>query len=853
MSMTVRRLGTTSHQLLLFLFVWIALCGSSPVAGQMADGAVAAKRGSGDYARAERFLSWNANKLVYNHPVTPNWIEQSDRFWYRKRVPAGHEFVYVDPDLNVQRPAFDHEKLSAALSTLSGRAYEPYRLPFRSIELLDWQPGDEQPGVEVPSVRFWETLKPAERDGGSNDEESTSGESTDEETESQEATAEDSGDTKAEAEVPQRRFTCRLDTYECVGPEDIEKKTDDLVESPDKQWYAFERDENLWLRNVASGDERQLTEDGEEDYGYGVIGEGCCSEISSRRSSAKRKPPIYWSPDSRKIATLRLDERQVEELHLLEAKVGRPVLHSYRYALPGDEHIPTYKVHVFDLDSGRSVEVESPPIELHWPGEEDLRFSEDSSWLYFMRMHRGYQQADLYRAQVSSGESRIVLSETSRTFIENNMTFADKADWRVTKDGTRVVWRSERDGWGHFYLFDATTGELLNRVTRGAYTTGPIHHLAAAEGNRPEWLYFSAYGLDGADVPYQEQFYRVRLDGSGLTRLSEEDGAHTIAAPRSGRYFVDSYSDRAKPPVTVLRKSDGTVVRTLEMVDASALFAAGWKPPETFRVKARDGVTDIWGQLYRPSFYDREQHSEMSFPVVDYIYPGPQIGSVRTWGFTVNPSGQAQALAELGFIVVQIDALGTPFRSKAFHDAWYGDMADNGLLDHIHAIKQLAARYHEIDLERVGIYGHSGGGFSSTGAILRHPEFFDVAVSGAGNHDQRSYSFGWGEKYQGLLEKKGSGDNYESQANHLLADQLEGKLLLTYGTLDDNVHPNATELLIEALIENNKDFDLLVLPKRNHGYASEPYLLRRTWDYFVRHLRGEAPPREYEIAPRPDE
>ena len=269
---------------------------------------------------------------------------------------------------------------------------------------------------------------------------------------------------------------------------------------------------------------------------------------------------------------------------------------------------------------------------------------------------------------------------------------------------------------------------------------------------------------------------------------------------------------------------DGRALATLEEADISELVAAGWVAPKPFSVKARDGKTDIHGFLYAPPNLDPEG----SYPIVDYIYPGPQIGPVRTRGFTASPAGGVQALAQLGFFVVHFDATGTPFRSKAFHDVWFGDMADNGLIDHVQVIKQLAARHPQIDLERVGIYGHSGGGFSSTGAILRFPDFFKVAVSSAGNHDQRSYFFAWGEKYQGFLEKADDGtDNYQSQANHLLAANLKGKLLLTYGTLDDNVHPNGTLLLIDELIKHNKDFDMLALPNRNHRYANEPYAIRQ--------------------------
>ena len=339
--------------------------------------------------------------------------------------------------------------------------------------------------------------------------------------------------------------------------------------------------------------------------------------------------------------------------------------------------------------------------------------------------------------------------------------------------------------------------------------------------------------------------YRVGFDGTGLRLLTPENADHDIRVSPSGTYFIDTYSRRDTIPVTVVRNVDGRVVQTLEEGDITRLLEAGWRWPVSFNVKARDGVTDLYGLLFFPSDFD----PGATYPVIDYVYPGPQVGPIGFRGFTVSAArGNAHALAELGFIVFSIDAMGTPLRSKAFHDTYYGNMGDNGIPDHIVALRQLARRYPQIDLDRVGIFGHSGGGFASTDAILRYPDFFKVAVSSAGNHDNRSYDYTWGEKYQGLVKKDDDGtDSFDSQANQNLAENLKGKLLLMYGTLDDNVHPNATLLVIDELIKHNKDFDLIVMPNRNHGYANEPYVVRRTWDYFVKHLRGEEPPREFKL------
>jgi dipeptidyl aminopeptidase/acylaminoacyl peptidase len=359
------------------------------------------------------------------------------------------------------------------------------------------------------------------------------------------------------------------------------------------------------------------------------------------------------------------------------------------------------------------------------------------------------------------------------------------------------------------------------------------------------WVWFTGAGREADLDPYFRQLYRVKLDGTGLQRLTPENADHEITMAPSGRVIVDTWSRPDQKPTAVLRAPDGSVRMTVQESDISRYLEVAGNLPMPFTVKARDGVTDLEGLLHRPSYFD----STAAYPAIVYIYPGPQVGSIGSRQFTVSPRGDARALAELGFIVMQLDAMGTPGRSKAFHDAYYGDMGDNGIPDQITALKQLAGRYRWIDLDHVGIYGHSGGGFSSTDALLRYPDFFDVAVSSAGNHDNRSYDYTWGEKYQGLLVKDAAkgGDTFDSQANQRLAANLQGKLLLMYGTLDDNVHPNSTLLVIDALIRANKNFDLLVLPNRNHGFASEPYVLRRTWDYFLENLRGERPPDGFAI------
>jgi dipeptidyl aminopeptidase/acylaminoacyl peptidase len=362
-------------------------------------------------------------------------------------------------------------------------------------------------------------------------------------------------------------------------------------------------------------------------------------------------------------------------------------------------------------------------------------------------------------------------------------------------------------------------------------------------------VWFTARGRDPGD-PYERRLYSIGFDGSQLTPLTPEAADHRVTFSPDGRFFVDTYSRVDEPPVTVLRAQDGRLVSTLETADVSALERIGWEPGEPFTVKARDGITDLYGVMWKPTDFDPSR----KYPVIDHIYPGPQIIATPKRFFPTNETtpvystvGQVQALADLGFIVINVDAMGTPYRSKAFLDTWHGDMADNGIPDHVAAIKQLAARHAFIDIDRVGIFGHSGGGFASTDAILRYPDFFKVAVSTSGNHDNRSYMYHWGEKYHGLLirDTVTGSDNYESQANHLAAGNLKGRLFLMHGDLDDNVLPSSTLRLADALIRANRTFDLLILPDRDHGIVDDPYVVRRTWDFFVEHLMGALPPRDH--------
>lgn len=705
----------------------------------------------------------------------------------------------VDAATGTKRPVFDQVRLAASLSEAADTTFEPWRLPFRDFAL---SPDGRSVRVGVGKKRFW---------------------------------------------------SCDLATYRCAGPDTVPNEKPSEVKSPDGRWVAFERGGNLFLRTSTGGQEVQLTTDGSADFGYGLANVGCCQQVTNVRNKTELRPYVLWSPDSRKVATHKWDQRGVRLMALLETKNPGPILYQYRYALPGDSVIPKFDLYVFDVGSRQGVRVDVPPQEAVntsccWLSSDtvwkDIRWSSGSDQLFFTYGTRGYHELTLYTADARSGNARPVLKESGPTFVETNQNSGGIPNWRPIAGGRDVVWWSERDGWGHLYLVDAATGAIKNRITSGDWMVSDL--LWIDETLR--YAYFTARGREAGRDPYFRFLYRAKLDGTAVELLTPENGDHAISMSPSGKYVVDVVSRPDTIPVSLIRLPTGAIVKELQRADPARLLAAGFTMPEPFMVKARDGSTDLMGLLFKPSNFDPKK----SYPIIDYIYPGPQVGSIGGRQFTVGSGGNARALSELGFFVMQVDAMGTPGRSKAFHDAYYANMTDNGIPDQITAIKQLAARYPQIDLDRVGIYGHSGGGFSSTDAILSYPDFFKVAVSAAGNHDNRSYDYTWGEKYQGLLKKlSDSTDSFDSQSNWRKASNLRGKLLLAYGTLDDNVHPNASQLLIDELIKANKDFDMFVMPNRNHGYANDPYMIRRTWDYFVKHLLDRDPPEGYQIKAPP--
>ena len=742
-----------------------------------------------DYARAERFLGYNTQALVDHSPSQPNWLA-GDRFWYRVMTAQGSEFVLVDPARKIRTVAFDHAKLAAALSAASGKPYEANKLPFRSITFSP----DAKAVAFAASGKSWKY------------------------------------------NVVSGKINPETDAPTAASP-----NADNEIESPDGRLAAFIKEDNLWVRDTKTNQTTQLTTDGAKDYGYATDNAGW---------THSDKPVLSWSPDSRKIATFRQDQRNVGNMYMVTTNVGHPTLKSWKYPLPGDKDIATIERVIIEVSTPKVVRFQMAPDphrgslsdDISSSGTfDDVDWSADGSQLAFVSTSRDHKEEKMRVADAATGAVRDVFTETVATQYESGQ---GAINWRYLPKSKEIIWYSERDNWGHLYLYDAGTGKVKNQITKGDFVVTKL--LRVDEAKRQ--LYFLADGREPGN-PYFTHFYRIGLDGKNLTLLTPEAGNHQVMLAPSGRYFVDTYSQPDQPGATVLRGIDGKLIRPLEKTDISRLLATGWKAPTPITVKAADGQTDLYGLMFNPTSLDPSR----KYPIINYIYPGPQGGGVGSWSF-VSARNDHQALAELGFVVVVIEGSCNPLRSKSYHDGCYGNMAENTLSDQVSGMKQLAQKYAYIDLDRAGIWGHSGGGYATAAAMFRYPDFFKVGISESGNHENRNYEDDWAERYLGLLKTNADGTtSYDNQANAVSAKNLKGKLLLAHGLMDDNVPSSNTMLVVEALTKANKSYDLVVFPNAAHGYgAYSPYMTRRRWDYFVQHLAGAEAPRDYQMQPRPD-
>ncbi len=811
-----------------------------------------------DYERASGFRRLTDNK-VFRDRVRPNWLEEGAAFWYRvQTAPDRHEFVLVDAEKGERRPAFDHARLAEALRNEGVADALPDRLPIdwlridRRQERISFRCDDQRWICGLRDYRLMEDereppprpgLPPSprvrsRRDSG-DDTEITFVNKTPGSVEVFWVTADgDRVSYGALAPGARRRqhsyaghvwlvvdqrgeelvmFLCEEEPLiaEITGavegrpPRPAAARRPGLrnpppsAESPDGRWQAFTRDGNLYLRSADGGGEFPLGGERESNQFY--------------------QQRFFWSPDSSRLVAIRTTEGDVRRVFFVESSPRdqvQPRLQSYLYLKPGDR-IPVDTPVLFDVGRRKQIPISDDLLPNPWSITR-IAWDGDSSRFTFLYNQRGHQALRVI-AVSADGMARAIVDERSQTFID----YVGKQFYYTLAETEEIIWMSERDGWNHLYLYDGRTGEVKNQVTRGPWVVRDVD--LVDEENRQ--IYFRAGGIRPGQDPYYIHYCRVNFDGSGLVILTEGDGNHRAEFSPDRRFFVDEWSRADRPPVTELRSVDDCrLVCRLEEADWNRLLETGWRPPEPFSAAGRDGQTPIYGLIYRPTTFDPRK----KYPVIEEIYAGPH-GAFVPKSFHVR-SG-AQALAELGFIVVRIDGMGTSHRSKKFHDVCWKNLGDAGFPDRIRWIEAAAAKYPYMDLARVGIYGGSAGGQSAARALLAHGEFYKVAVADCGCHDNRMDKIWWNELWMGWPV----GPHYEEQSNVTCAHRLQGKLLLIVGEMDRNVDPASTMQVVDALIKADKDFEMLVIPGAGHGAAETPYGNRRRMDFFVRHLHGVQP------------
>jgi dipeptidyl aminopeptidase/acylaminoacyl peptidase len=742
-----------------------------------------------DCARAESFRR-RTDGLVVNAPEPANWIANSSRFWYRKSVAGGNSFVMVDAATLEQKPAFDHDKIAAGLSQALGRSYTGATLPFAAPAFNASATGFEFNG---PDTARWVctiatsqcTRQPvvgAGRGGGGG------------------GGGRIGGGLYGDPPVP--------NPAPRVSP-------DGKTEAAIRNYNVFTR-----LRGTTGASWEPLSTDGSEANAYAI-------------------QSIAWSPDSRKLAAYRVKPGFKREVHYVTSSPEdqiQPKHWARLYNKPGDVLETAHPV-IFDLASRSATEVSNSLFPNAYT-VSGMQWRRDSRAVTFEYNQRGHQAFRVIEINAANGAARAIINEETPTFFE----YSAKLYRYEISDGAEVLWMSERDGWNHLYLYDGATGRVKNQVTKGDWVVRGVERVDTVARQ----VYFRASGMYPGKNPYFIHYYRINFDGSGLVTYTDADANHTVRFSPDGQYYVDTYSRVDLPPVSELRRSsDQVLLKTLDKGDAIALYATGFKPPESFVAKGRDGSTDIYGIIIRPTNFDARR----KYPVIENIYAGPHDSFVpQVWGL----QAAMRAQAELGFIVVQIDGMGTSNRSKKFHDVAWRNIGDAGFPDRILWHKAAAAKYPaNYDITNVGIYGGSAGGQNSMGALLRHPDFYKVAVSYAGCHDNRMDKIWWNEQWMGWP----IGAWYDSSSNVVNAKKLQGKLLLVVGELDTNVDPASTLQVANALIKANKIFDLLVIPGEDHnagrGGITGPYGERKQWDFFVHHLMGAEPPDRNRVTTSP--
>jgi len=812
-----------------------------------------------DYERALNLKETTANK-VFKDRVTANWLKDNKRFWYRNDLPENkREFIFVDTEKGIRQHAFDHERLAASLAKTSNQEIQAQKL---AIDRLIF----DETGLWLTfsyDNRWWKcNLRSYKIEATSSDEPATSSLKPLRRRQSSRQTGEETSitfikRTKKEIEIywidSERQqkhyvtvaagdrhsqhtfaghvwlvtdkdgktlatFMAEEENADAIIDEETireaanrrqqrgQRRPGSQTQSPNGKWSASIKDYNLYMQNLETEEETALTEDGTEEDAY-----------SDR---------FHWSPDSTKLLVLRTHKGDERKVYLIESSPDdqlQPKLHNYSYLKPGDR-IDIHKPHLFDISDKSHVLITDELFPNPW-SISDIRWSPDSSRFTFLYNQRGHQVLRIISVDAKTGEPHAVVDEQSETFID----YSGKQFSHYIDDANEIIWMSERDGWNHLYLYDSETGNVKNQITKGRWVVRRVDNVD--EEKRQIW--FQAGGIRPEQDPYYIHFCRINFDGSDLVVLTRSNGTHDITFSPDRRFFLDRWSRVDQPPVTELRSTeDGKVIFELERADWSILLATGWRAAERFDAKGRDGKTDIYGIIIRPSNFDPNN----KYPVIEKIYAGPQGAFVpKSFGLQTRE----HAIAELGFIIVQMDGMGTSQRSKVFHDVCWKNLGDSGFDDRILWMKAAAAKYPYMDLARVGIFGGSAGGQSALRGLLAHGDFYKVGVADCGCHDNRMDKIWWNEQWMGWP----IGPHYEEQSNVTQAHKLQGKLLLTVGELDRNVDPASTMQVVDALIKADKDFDMLIVPGGGHGIGESPYASRRRMDFFVRHLLGVEPRR----------
>ncbi|WP_235297504.1 S9 family peptidase [Portibacter marinus] len=788
-----------------------------------------------NYDLAARFSPDHLDKLVFSTSVTPHWLKNSERFWYMYETSEGKAWYIVDPAKGSKEALFDNVQIAADMSRLTGDPFDAKHLSISKLKFID----DER------KLQWEVKSKLVEVDEEEDDMESEK----------------DSKDKKKKPKKVAKvwHFEYDLTTKTLTLVEDFKKEPKDkdwASISPDSSYVLFSRDHNLyWMDKEnflkAQKDEKdstivehQWTEDGEKDYAFGGSNRGVDNVEEEENKDKRQSVRVVWSPSGQKFALIRDDSRKVKDLWVLDNTAQpRPRLETYKYAMAGDEEVGSEEMYVFDFPSKQRKLIEIDTFKdqslsiLRAPSkktdrDEDRRWSTwlspDDSKLYFSRTSRDLKKVDFGYVDLESNEEKVLIKERLNTYIDTRTP-------GLVNGGEELIHWSERDGWAHFYLYD-NQGNLKNQITKGPF------HSQSIEGIDTEnrVLYFTAAGREDMEDPYYYHLYKVNFDGSGLKLLNPGNYNHDAEVNDNMTYFVDNYSRVNTIPKSALFNTQGKLMMDLESADLDRLFETGYQFPEPYKVKAADGITDLYGVMYKPFDFD----STLNYPLIEYVYPGPQTEAVnKQWSGRMD---RADRLAQMGFIVVSIgNRGGHPSRSKWYHNYGYGNLRDYGLEDKKYAAEQLGDRHDFIDLDKVGIFGHSGGGFMSTAAMLVYPDFFDVAVSSSGNHENNIYNRWWSEKHHGIKEIIGdSGEiswKYDIDKNPDLAKNLKGKLLITTGDIDNNVHPAGTIRMAQALIKANKRFDYFVFPGQRHGYGDmREYFFWMMADYFAEHLLGSS-------------